>query len=211
MRTVFLVDGFNLYHSLRDASVDLGGVGTKWLDLDSLCRSLLGDIRGGAELEGIDYFSALATFREVADLGTTDRHRRYIECLEWSGIRVHLGTFKVKQSLCLHCGRETPRPEEKGTDVGLGIRLMELFWTNACDAVVLVTGDNDLAPAVRMARKHFPEKPVYCYFPYRRIGYDLSSAATKCFRMRAKRYLRHQFPDPVRLADGTELSKPESW
>jgi hypothetical protein len=35
-RTIFLVDGFNLYHSLRAASDDLGGVSTKWLDLPRL-------------------------------------------------------------------------------------------------------------------------------------------------------------------------------
>ncbi len=211
MRTAFLVDGFNLYHALQDASVALGGAGTKWLDLDSLCRSFLGDIRGGAELAGIDYFSALATFRESVDPGGIDRHRLYIECLQSRGVRIHLGTFKQKRSLCLHCGRESPRPEEKGTDVALAVRLLDLFWTDACDAAVLVTGDNDLAPAIRVSRERFPSKPVYCYFPYRRFGFDLNTAATRCFRMRARRYLRHQFPNPVRLANGLELPRPESW
>jgi uncharacterized LabA/DUF88 family protein len=32
-RTMFLVDGFNIYHSLRAASSELGGAQTKWLDL----------------------------------------------------------------------------------------------------------------------------------------------------------------------------------
>ena len=31
-RTVFLVAGFDLYHPVRVASVDLGGQSTKWLD-----------------------------------------------------------------------------------------------------------------------------------------------------------------------------------
>ena len=38
-RTVFLVDGFNVYHSLRDAEADLGGVSTRWLNLRSLLSS----------------------------------------------------------------------------------------------------------------------------------------------------------------------------
>jgi len=36
---IFLIDGFNLYHSLIDASYDLklNGKGTKWLNIYSLC------------------------------------------------------------------------------------------------------------------------------------------------------------------------------
>ena len=38
-RVTFLVDGFNLYHSLEEASLAMGGVGTKWLDLNALCET----------------------------------------------------------------------------------------------------------------------------------------------------------------------------
>jgi len=38
-RTAFLVDGFNLYHSLKDAQFALGGRSTRWLDLRSFCSS----------------------------------------------------------------------------------------------------------------------------------------------------------------------------
>ena len=38
-RTTFLVDGFNLYHSLRTASEELGGASTKWLDLHVICQT----------------------------------------------------------------------------------------------------------------------------------------------------------------------------
>ena len=62
-RTAFLVDGFNLYHSLVDASRDTGGVGTKWLDLRALCASYLSGIGGGAQISQIVYFSALAVHR----------------------------------------------------------------------------------------------------------------------------------------------------
>jgi len=61
-KAVFVVDGFNLYHSLADASRQTGGKGTKWLDLRGLCTSYLsivGNVVGErAELECIYYFSA---------------------------------------------------------------------------------------------------------------------------------------------------------
>jgi hypothetical protein len=40
-RVAFLYDGFNLYHSLREAARDLGGAGTRWLDIERLSRGLL--------------------------------------------------------------------------------------------------------------------------------------------------------------------------
>ena len=50
VRTAFFMDGFNLHHSLREASVALGGAHTRWLDLRSFCASYLADVGGGAKL-----------------------------------------------------------------------------------------------------------------------------------------------------------------
>ena len=54
-RTVFIIDGFNLYHSVKQASKDLGlaDKGTKWLDIRSLCSSYLYILGGNAQLEKI--------------------------------------------------------------------------------------------------------------------------------------------------------------
>lgn len=63
-RVAFLVDGFNLYHSLEEASLAMGGVGTKWLDLIALCETFLQPIGGGGKLESVFYFSAPANHVE---------------------------------------------------------------------------------------------------------------------------------------------------
>jgi hypothetical protein len=49
-RVTFLVDGFNLYHSLLEASHDLGGDSTRWLDLRSLLSSYLSVFGAGAHI-----------------------------------------------------------------------------------------------------------------------------------------------------------------
>jgi hypothetical protein len=85
-RTVFLIDGFNLYHSVKEASRDLRGVSTKWLDIASLCKSYLYIIGNKAQLQGIYYFSALARHLEAANPGVTSRHQAFIRCLEASGL-----------------------------------------------------------------------------------------------------------------------------
>ena len=62
-RTAFVIAGFNVYHSLVDASKSLGlpdESGTKWLNLRGLCESYLPVFGTDATLAGVHYFSALA-------------------------------------------------------------------------------------------------------------------------------------------------------
>src|SRR4051812_19600996 len=112
-RVTFLVDGFNLYHSLRSASIALGldEAGTKWLDLAALCRSYL------------HLFGRSARLHEIH--------------------------------------------EEKETDVALGSKLLELFITDSCDRAVVITGDTDIAPAVRTAKRLFPAEDCLFRLPIR--------------------------------------------
>jgi hypothetical protein len=116
-RVTFLVDGFNLYHSAKEASRDLGGRSTKWLDLRSLLTSYLPVIGSGAQLKDIYYFTALATHMDAKKPGTTSRHKLYMECLRNTGIRIQPGRFKYKTVWCEHCRKLTDHYEEKETDV----------------------------------------------------------------------------------------------
>ncbi len=211
VRTAFLVDGFNLYHSLREASVALGGAHTRWLDLRSFCASYLAEVGGGAELGRLIYFSALATHREAMDPNVTARHRAYLDCLRSTGVEVELGHFKTKPGRCPNCGGEIVRHEEKETDVAIAVRLLDLLWLNECDAVVLVTGDSDLAPAVRLASTRFPGSRMLSLFPYRRISFELRALVEKGVRIRAGRYVQHQFSDPYELPDGRRVGRPRGW
>ncbi|MDH4129525.1 MAG: hypothetical protein OEV44_12260 [Spirochaetota bacterium] len=66
MRTSFLIDGFNLYHSIKDAE-KFNNTKLRWLDLYSLCESYLPNIDTKAKIESIHYFSAHATHRVSKD------------------------------------------------------------------------------------------------------------------------------------------------
>ena len=106
-RTVFLVDGFNLYHSLVEAHHDVRGTTTKWLDLKNLCCSYLplaGQVGGKkAYLEHIYYFSAPPTHRTQDKI---DKHALYMRGLRASGVDVQLGWFKKKTVHCNKCNRD---------------------------------------------------------------------------------------------------------
>lgn len=212
-RTVFVIDGFNLYHSVKEAAKDLGlgDKGTKWLDIRSLCASYLHIVGSNAQLQNVYYFSALATHLEASKPDVTARHRTYIEALRSTGVMVELSRFKNKEVRCPHCGKVNTRHEEKETDVAVAAKVLELFVTNECDTVVLVTGDTDVAPAVRSAARLFPAKRVCFAFPYRRKNKELAQLVKTCFHITKEAYARFQFPDPLFLSDGRSIAKPTSW
>jgi uncharacterized LabA/DUF88 family protein len=208
-RTVFIIDGFNLYHSVREASENNGNITTKWLNIHSLCTSYLPLIGKDARLEGIYYFTAFA--EHLASTGAVERHKCYIQCLEATGIKVELSRFKEKTIFCTLCKRNFIRHEEKETDVAVGAKLLELFFKDCCDTVVLVTGDTDLAPAVKTSRRLFPSKYVIFAFPYGRKSKQLSKLSHMSFKIKAQTYIKYQFSDPFPLLDGALVSKPISW
>lgn len=211
-RVSFLVDGFNVYHSAREARRDLEGASTLWLDLRSLLQSFISSAIGrDAILAEIHYFSALATHMDTKRPGTTSRHKKYIDCLRSTGVHIHLGRFKSKTVWCRSCKTNNMHYEEKETDVAISVKLMELLHTDACDSVVLVTGDTDLAPAVRTAAREFPANTVRFAFPYKRKNKELAQLTGNSFVIRKKRYAANQLSDPFVLPNGRTITKPQNW
>lgn len=213
IKTVFLIDGFNLYHSAKDASHNLGlsGQGTKWLDINSLCSSYLHLIDRRARMERVYYFSAFAYHLQEFSPGTVQRHQQYVACLEDTGVVTEMGRFKRKYITCTNCNTKIRRHEEKETDVAIGIKLFEICLTGEADAVIIVSGDTDCAPAVRSARRFFPDKLIGFAFPHGRSNKDLISLSDVYFSISGKNYLNHQFLDPYVCADGRQIQKPEKW
>lgn len=210
-RVSFLVDGFNVYHSAKEACADLGRVSTLWLDLRSLLGSYISIFGRDASLTDIYYFSALAKHIDSKRPGTTKRHQDYIACLRSTGVKVQLGRFKSKEVWCGNCKANNGHYEEKETDVALSLKMMELFHLDSCDTAVLVTGDTDLAPAVRMASDVFPDKAICFGFPYKRKNKELNLITNSSFLIRKERYAAHQFADPYEGITGRSIRKPEHW
>ena len=60
-RVSFLIDGFNLYHSIDAAKRDRIIKSGKWLDVWSLCKNYIYLFGKEATLFEVYYFSAIAT------------------------------------------------------------------------------------------------------------------------------------------------------
>jgi uncharacterized LabA/DUF88 family protein len=212
-RVLYLVDGFNLYRSIR-AAMDALGVtqGLRWLDLPAFCGSTLGMFgEQRVHLERVVYFSAPARHMDVRKPGHTGRQQAYLDALEASGVEVVLSRFKKKMPLCVHCGLRTRQYEEKETDVALAVRLLEAFARDECDAVALVTGDTDVLPAVRAVRRMYPERTVAVVCPYLRHSRELLAASNHGFLVGEAHYARFQFPDVVASPRGRLIARPAAW
>lgn len=213
IRTSFLIDGFNLYHSVKTASheLGLGGYGTRWLDIHSMCQSYLHLIDTTARLSEIYYFSALAKHLEMRKPDVTVRHRTYIRCLEDSGVKVELHRFKKSLTFCQKCNQTFNRREEKETDVAMATRMLELLFLDKCDTIILITGDTDIVPAVKTAQKLFPNKEIIFMMPYKRHNKELANLASRHFDISSNNYTKHQFADPYITKKGKAVIKPSTW
>lgn len=211
MRVSFLVDGFNLYHSLRHAEATRRDGGYRWLDLRSLLASYVEHADRGAFIGEIVYFSALATHLQEKSPGTVQRHRTYIEALRTTGVRIELGHFKRSGRTCPACGAKGFRHEEKETDVAIGATLVAWAATGSCDAAFLVSGDSDLVPAVRIAKHLAPDLRIGALFPFARSSEHLRQTVDQAFKIKAQRYLRNQLPDLVTASGRAPIHRPPEW
>lgn len=212
MKVSFVVDGFNLYHSILDVRRDAGS-DYRWLDLVSLCRSRLYTIDSRAMLGDVFLFSALATHLERDHGGKLERHHAYLAALSATGVHIVLGRFKSRRIEYRNsdCYVRLRRHEEKESDVSMALKLVELAGDRDCQALALVSGDTDLTPALRAARKAAPQKLVHVLFPYGRAHDELRRAATKASRLGEAAYAASQLPDEVPLRSGRTVYRPPEW
>lgn len=161
MRVSAYIDGFNLYHAI-DAT---GRHELKWLDLRRLCEVYAP--KPDHQLVAINYFSAFATWRPEAFA----RHQQFVRALEATGVTAVLGRFKEKDRSCFTCKSTWKDHEEKETDVNIALALVRDAYEDRFDRALLMTGDSDLAPAVRMVKAKFPHKEIRIIAP---VGRDFS-------------------------------------
>jgi uncharacterized LabA/DUF88 family protein len=208
MRVTFLIDGFNLYHSILDAQDDTG-INCKWLDVKSLMNQYLEHIDKGAKVEEIYFFTALREHVRKFNPQTVKRHERYLKMLQSTGISVVKGRFKEGSSWCNKCKKEHRTYEEKETDVNIAVYLIELALLDKADAFVIVSGDTDLIPGIDVLNRQFNKK-AYVIWPYKRKNDEFKTRVVGSFKMKKDTYSKHQFSDPYTF-DGKSFNKPSHW
>jgi len=199
-RVATYIDGFNLYHGIRE-----GGRRHLWLDLEGLVRSLL---KPGQRLVAVRYFTApvrndpRALSRQQVYWNALGAHSTLLE--------VRLGRFQQKSKRCLSCGSSWFEYEEKESDVALGAALvadgaMELF-----DTAMIVSADSDMASAIRELKSLRPAARVIAAFPPNRNSSELKRACDAFIRIGAAKIRQAQLPETVPAGDHS-IARPDHW
>jgi uncharacterized LabA/DUF88 family protein len=148
-RVTCFIDGFNLYHAISA----LCRPELKWTDLKSLSKVFLKS--HSEELSQVFYFSA---FADHVSESTQKCQKAYIRALELTGVVSVLGHFKKKNRKCPSCDHKWFGHEEKETDVNIALFLLDQAYKDTFDRALVISNDSDLAPAIKMVRKRFPQK-----------------------------------------------------
>ncbi len=192
------IDGFNVYHALKEDYPQY-----MWLDYRKLIDQAL---CAKDTIERIVYFSAYAKWKQGAVL----RHREYIKALRSAGIDVILGKFKRTTRKCKLCQKKYSSHEEKRTDVNIALQIVADAVDNVYDRALILTADSDLIPAVEMVHQLTPGKEVGIMRPIGRVCGDLSQHVDFSRKMSQKLLRQSQFPDEI-VAGADRIIRPASW
>lgn len=211
LRALFLIDGFNLYHSMEALLKEYPDKKIKWLDLNALARKIHHLVAPNISDSRVVYFTTLATHLHLSNPGKIARHNAYIRALTASRIEVVQGRFQPKDVWAAELQHYVQVHEEKETDVAIASRLLQAGFCDEADVVVVVTADTDLKPAVETFKKLNPGKQVLFAFPWKRKNQILAQLASSSFSLGPEHYESSQFPPAVRLPSGKFVYKPKEW
>ena len=97
------------------------------------------------------------------------------------------------------------------TDVNIATHLLLDAFNDSYDTAILISGDSDLVPPVKVIHHQFNKKAVSVFFPPERHNITVAGAAKGSQIIGKKKIKDHQFPLNVTKNDGYVLTKPESW
>lgn len=202
MNVICYVDGFNLYHGLRSK----GWKKYYWLDLWALAERFL---RPGQILVEVVYCTA----KVKGDVQALERQLDYIDALQKTrpGVKVIYGHYLAKQVKCFKCENIYIRHEEKMTDVNIACRVLMDAVDGRFDVALLMSGDSDLVPPVRIVQERWPTKRVVVLFPPGRRS-DALERTAHGRKWIAEADLRQSLlPEQVTVAPGKIVNRPSGW
>lgn len=234
MRTNVYIDGFNLYHGLKElAANEPVAVSWKWLDVRELSERIV----PRDQVQSVRYFTARVS-ADGTDPGIQLRQQTYIRALETlPGLTVHYGQFMVqkkrmplvdppgpvRRALLRRLGMDLKvhpdgnisvrvwRTEEKGSDVNLAAYLLADAFRGDFEKAVVISNDTDLCEPVRMVVQDLG-LPVVVVNPrgHRQPAAALKKVASETRRVRVAAIVAAQLPTSLTDTHGS-ITKPTGW
>jgi uncharacterized LabA/DUF88 family protein len=199
-RVIVYVDGFNLYFGMREAKFD----NCRWLNLNKLVLLLLKPYQ---ELIEIKYF----TSRVSNNPDKQKRQVKYIEALETTGVKIYYGHYQSGKVECDRCGHIWPTYNEKMTDVNIATQILKDAFQDKYDMAMLISGDSDLVPPIKIIHENFKQKRIFVAFPPKRHNQSVALVAKGSLTIGRKNLIDSQFQEELIKKDGFVLKKPDKW
>lgn len=207
----FYVDGFNFYYGLKNM-VKHKSDWRKfyWIDFVKLFSEFLD---ADEELGVVHYFTA-----RPKNTGKTVRQNMLMNCnkaVNGNLIKFHYGKYQDKEITCRAddgCGKVYMHWEEKQTDVSLAIKIVEDCHNEECNKIVLVSGDSDFLPPLKLVKKIYTDKELMVLFPPTKFTSSINNLGITCLSMDKykPRWNRAKMDDVVD-ANGKIYRKPIEW
>ncbi len=199
---IVLVDGFNLYHGMKDKF----GRRLLWLDLTALAVSL----RPRSVLLSVKYFTA-PVLDDPAAASNQARYQRALEVQSGGRLDVVQGRYQKKTLSCRKCGARWTHYEEKETDVNIATSMVVAAADGKADSLIVISADSDLVPAVKAARELNPKLFIAAAFPPRRFSAELMKLMPSSFHIGTSKLTQSQLPEVVVDPYGPKLRRPAKW
>ncbi len=209
-RIIVYVDGFNLYfRRLRNTPY-------RWLDLVALFKQKFPD----DDVVAVRYFTARVGGK--FDPLKPVRQQAYLRALASTPlVKIHYGNFLTKPARykliepiinadgAVYESVDVWRPEEKGSDVNLGVHMLNDAWKDSFDVAAVVTNDTDLVEPMKLVTEL--GKKVFIVHPDANPARSLVQYATYRVWLHDSDLRAAQLPDAIELASGKIVHKPNGF
>lgn len=224
-KTFAYVDGFNLYHRALQRTP------YRWINPKALLEKV---VRAPGGISHLMYYTARVSSK--IDPDAPKKQKLYLDALDsLPNVEKCFGSFQVRSKWrqlaapATHY-RPTPEvvkvmnPEEKGSDVNLGVHLVRDAFLGKFEQAIVCTNDTDLCEPIRIVSQEVG-LPVILVTPSDRSTQqtkkqpiytpkDLVNAAGGAnfvYHMRRNHMKSALLPNPVVLAGGKSVSMPPTW
>lgn len=232
LRAGLYVDGLNLYHGLDDLIKSRAVPQPhhlKWVSLRELGEQIIAidqKLNGvSGKLEVVHYFSAwskhLNRFRSPGEPTTFGKQQIYVRALNATKTTTHMANFTAQSKECRAprgngaiCGHRWVRHEEKQSDVGLAVQMMEDALTGSIDTFYMLSGDTDLIPVLRSFRRLFSgsNKRLVCVAPPgRATPTEMQLLVDDQITLKERNIANCLLPASLIALDGSKIRRPKDY
>jgi len=97
------------------------------------------------------------------------------------------------------------------TDSAIASHLVSDAFLDCFDTAGILGGDTGIVPAVRMVRRHYPDKRIIVYYPPARKNDAVGSECHDSHQITGSHLERAVMPYEINIGNNIVISRPDEW